>query len=223
MAKTDHKSGQTQSDLRESLVTAMLVHVPFDGWSDASLRAAAEDFGLSYDQAKTVLPSDAAAVDAFTDLADLQMARSLDSLDPRPEKISAIIREAILCRLDNAEAHRDAVSQGLKLLAKPQHAQVAASTLYRTVDRIWRLTGDRSVDFSFYTKRATLAGVYSATLLYWVANANADRTKIESFLDQRLREVAMIPKVTAPAKKAAQMGLKMAGKILGRMPMRHPS
>jgi hypothetical protein len=38
-----------------------------------------------------------------------------------------------------------------------------------------------------------------------------------------LREVAMIPKVTAPAKKAAQMGLKMAGKILGRMPMRHPS
>jgi hypothetical protein len=33
----------------------------------------------------------------------------------------------------------------------------------------------------------------------------------------------MIPKVTAPAKKAAQMSLKMAGKILGRMPMRHPS
>jgi len=91
------------------------------------------------------------------------------------------------------------------------------------VDRIWRLTGDRSVDFSFYTKRATLAGVYSATLLYWVANANADRAKAEDFLDQRLREVAMIPKVTAPAKKAAQMGLKMAGKILGRMPMRHPS
>ena len=74
--------------------------------------------------------------------------------------------------------------------------------------------------FSFYTKRATLAGVYSAVLLYWVANPTADAARVEAFLDQRLREVALIPKVTAPARKAAEMGIRLAGRMMGRMSMR---
>ena len=223
MASAKENNAKTDLQKRDALVTAMLIHVSFDGWGDNAIRAGAEDIGMTYEEAAAILPNDVAAIDAFTDFADREMAKSLDQLNPRPEKISAIIRSAILCRLENAEANRDAVGQALKILARPQNAQVAAKTLYRTVDRMWRMTGDRAVDFSFYTKRATLAGVYSATLLYWVANPNADRQKTEAFLDQRLSEIAMIPKVTAPAKKAAEMGLKMAGKILGRMPMRHSS
>ena len=221
--KAHEETMKSDIETRDALISAMLVHVPFDGWGDTALRAAAEDLEMTYDNAKAMLPNDGAAIDAFTDLADRDMAKSLDEIDPRPEKISAIIRAAVLCRLENAEPHREAVTQALKILARPQNAQIAASTLYRTVDRMWRLTGDQEKDLSFYTKRATLAGVYSATLLYWVANPNADRSATEAFLDQRLKEIAMIPKVTAPAKKVAEMGFKMAGKILGRMPMRRHS
>ena len=207
---------------KDELVRAMLIHVPFDGWSDAAISAAAEECGISIDEAATLLPGGAIdAIDTFTDLADRDMAIALDQLDPRPVGITSIIRDAILCRLDGASPHREAVASALRILARPPHAPLAARTLYRTVDRIWRLTGDGAVDFSFYTKRATLAGVYSATLLYWVANPSADRTRIEAFLDQRLREVALIPKVTKPARKAAEMGLKMAGRMFSRMPMRH--
>lgn len=207
---------------KDELVRAMLIHVPFDGWSDSSIIAAASECGISDDDARVLLPGGAIdAIDHFTDLADRDMAVALDKLDPRPTGITSIIRESILCRLDGATPHREAVASALRILARPQHAPLAARTLYRTVDRIWRLTGDGAVDFSFYTKRATLAGVYSATLLYWVANPSADRQRIEAFLDQRLREVAFIPKITAPAQKVATMGLKMAGRILGRMPMRH--
>jgi len=207
---------------KDDLVRAMLIHVPFDGWSDASIIAAARECGISDDEARLLLPGGAIdAIDHFTDLADRDMAVALDKLESRPMGITSIIREAILCRLDGAAPHREAVASALRVLARPQHAPLAARTLYRTVDRIWRLTGDGAVDFSFYTKRATLAGVYSATLLYWVANPSADRQRIEAFLDQRLREVALIPKISAPAQKAAAMGIKMAGRILGRMPLRH--
>lgn len=206
---------------RDDLIKAMLPHIPFDGWGETSLAMAAEDLGVDLETAHGLLPGGAIeAIDAFTDLADREMATSLDALDPRPTGITTIIRESILCRLDNAAVHREAVAAALKVLARPQHGPVAAKTLYRTVDRIWRLTGDRAVDFSFYTKRATLAGVYSAVLLYWVANPSAERSRIEAFLDQRLREVAMIPKVAAPAKKAAEMGIKMASRMMGRMSMR---
>jgi ubiquinone biosynthesis protein COQ9 len=207
---------------KDDLVRGMLIHVPFDGWSDASIIAAARECGISDDEARLLLPGGAIdAIDHFTDLADRDMAVALDKLESRPMGITSIIREAILCRLDGAAPHREAVASALRVLARPQHAPLAARTLYRTVDRIWRLTGDGAVDFSFYTKRATLAGVYSATLLYWVANPSADRQRIEAFLDQRLREVALIPKISAPAQKAAAMGIKMAGRILGRMPLRH--
>jgi len=207
---------------KDDLLRGMLIHVPFDGWSDASIIAAARECGISDDEARLLLPGGAIdAIDHFTDLADRDMAVALDKLESRPMGITSIIREAILCRLDGAAPHREAVASALRVLARPQHAPLAARTLYRTVDRIWRLTGDGAVDFSFYTKRATLAGVYSATLLYWVANPSADRQRIEAFLDQRLREVALIPKISAPAQKAAAMGIKMAGRILGRMPLRH--
>ena len=209
---------------KDKLVLALLRHVPFDGWSDKSIAAAAEDCKIDAAEASRLLPGGAVdAIDAFTDLADREMAIALDKLPERPEKVSAIIRESILCRLDWAAPHREAVASALKVLARPQHGPLAARTLYRTVDRIWRMAGDRSVDFSFYTKRATLAGVFSAVLLYWVANPTADRARIEAFLDQRLKEVALIPKVTAPARKAAEMGMRVAGRILGRMPMRHSS
>ena len=206
---------------RDDLIRAMLPHIPFDGWTDSAITMAAEDMGISSEQARDLLPGGIMdAIDGFTDMADRDMATSLDALDPRPTGITTIIRESILCRLDNAASHREAVSAALKVLAKPQHGPLAAKTLYRTVDRIWRLTGDRAVDFSFYTKRATLAGVYSAVLLYWVANPSADRQRVESFLDQRLREVALIPRVTAPARKAAEMGIRIAGRMMGRMSMR---
>ena len=206
---------------RDDIIRAMLPHIAFDGWSDSALAMAAEDLGIDPETARRLLPGGGLeAIDAFTDMADRDMARSLDALDPRPSGITAIIREAILCRLDNAAPHREAVSSALKVLARPQCAGLGAKTLYRTVDRIWRLTGDRAVDFSFYTKRASLAGVYSAVLLYWVANPAADRSRVESFLDQRLREVAMIPKVTTPARKAAEAGIKIASRMMGRMSRR---
>lgn len=209
---------------KDDLIRAILLHVPFDGWSEQAIVAGAADCGLANDEAMAMLPGGAIdAVDAFTDLADREMALALDHMEDRPTRTSVIIREAILARLDWATPHREAVATALRLLARPQHGPVAARTLYRTIDRIWRMTGDRAVDFSFYTKRATLAGVYSSVLLYWVANPSADRARVEAFLDQRLKEVAMIPKVTAPARKAAEMGFKLASRVLGRMPMRRSS
>ena len=41
-------------------------------------------------------------------------------------------------------------------------------SVYETVDGIWYAAGDSATDFSFYTKRVTLAAIYAATLPYWL-------------------------------------------------------
>jgi ubiquinone biosynthesis protein COQ9 len=69
-----------------------------------------------------------------------------------------------------------------------------------TVDAIWHAAGDMSADFSWYTKRGILAGVYSSTLLYWLGDTSDEDEATLAFLDRRLETVGQIGK----ARKAVE-------------------
>ena len=45
----------------------------------------------------------------------------------------------------------------------PENVASSMGELARLADEMWFLAGDRSVDFSWYTKRATLSAVYAST------------------------------------------------------------
>jgi len=49
------------------------------------------------------------------------------------------------------------------VMSLPQNVAGSATELAKLVDEIWYLAGDRSVDFSYYTKRGLLSGVYVST------------------------------------------------------------
>ena len=110
------------------------------------------------------------------------------------QKLSQRVRTLIATRLTQAEPHRAAVRRGLAVLATPGQAIRAARCTAGTVDAIWHAAGDRSADFSWYTKRAILAGVYSSTLLYWVAAPRGEADTL-AFLDRRLAGVARLGKL----------------------------
>ena len=65
--------------------------------------------------------------------------------------------------------------------------------MYKTVDLIWYAVGDKSADFNFYTKRALLAGVISATSLFWINDESEDSVDSWQFLDRRIADVLKIP------------------------------
>ena len=48
-------------------------------------------------------------------------------------------------------------------MSLPQNIAGSMAELARLADEMWFLAGDTSVDFSWYTKRATLSGVYAST------------------------------------------------------------
>ena len=63
---------------------------------------------------------------------------------------------------------------------------------------MWRtagLGGDRSEGFSYYSRRATLAGVLGSTLLYWLDDQSADCGDSWAFLDRRIEGVMQIGKM----------------------------
>jgi ubiquinone biosynthesis protein COQ9 len=110
-------------------------------------------------------------------------------------KVRDRIRSAVRIRLERHAGERDAARRALSLLALPLNAALGLKLLYRTVDAMWYAAGDTSVDFNFYTKRATLAGVYSATLLYWLNDRTEGGQGTWDFLDRRLDDVMRIEKI----------------------------
>ena len=42
--------------------------------------------------------------------------------------------------------------------------------LYESVDLMWYIAGDRSIDFNFYSKRMILSGIYGRVLLCYFNN-----------------------------------------------------
>ena len=79
--------------------------------------------------------------------------------------------------------------------AHPLHAPLAARCVARSVDAIWHAAGDASADFSWYTKRAILAAVWTSTLLFWLTDHSEDDAATLAFLDRRLAGVGQIGKL----------------------------
>lgn len=53
-------------------------------------------------------------------------------------------------------------------------------------DEMWYLAGDKAVDFSYYTKRASLAAVYASSELFMTTDKSTDFVQTEEFLERRL-------------------------------------
>ena len=188
----DAPADPAHDELRERLLDAALVHVPFDGWTPAVLNAAARDIGVPHALALNAFPGGAAEMIEFWNRrSDQRMLAALEARDLSQLRFRDRVALAVRLRLE-AATHREAVRRGLSFLSLPQNAAIGTRCLYRTVDAVWHGLGDRSTDFSFYTKRGLLAGVYAATVLYWLDDRSEGSAATWAFLDRRIADVMKI-------------------------------
>jgi len=206
------------AELRPRLVAAMLPNVPFDGWTAESRDLAADAEGVDRDIAAMALPDAASMVDAYTLRADAMMADAMAGA--LQLKVRDRIRLALRSRLQAASPDREAVRRALSVLLLPQNAALSARTLWRTADAMWRAAGDTATDFNHYSKRVILAGVYSASLLYWLDDDSDDHAATWGFIDRRIDDVMTFEKTKARVQDA-MANLPNPARFLGRL--RYPS
>nr|WP_321249387.1 COQ9 family protein [uncultured Ruegeria sp.] len=187
----------TYEDAKQQLLDAMLTHVPFDGWSEAGFRAAIADCDMDEGLARAICPR--GAVDlalAFHARGDAVMVERLKSEDLGDLKFRDRVAAAVRFRLQAVE-DKELVRKGMTLFALPLHAADGAKALWQTCDLIWDTLGDTSDDVNWYTKRATLSGVYSSTLLFWLGDESPAHQKTWEFLDRRIDNVMQFEKLKA--------------------------
>ncbi len=182
-----------RSPERDAAIEALLPNVAFDGWTMRALRAGLRASGQDPLDAPYLFPGGGAdMVEAFCDLADRQMIEAAAGVDMTLLRLPQRVRAVIALRLARARPHKEAVRRAVSVLAVPGNGRLAAACTARTVDAIWFAAGDRSADFSWYTKRAILAGVYASTLLFWLHDASDEDAETLAFLDRRLAGVGRI-------------------------------
>ncbi len=180
----------------QDIIAATLPHVPFDGWSMRALTRGAADAGYAKTDVIRIFPSGAMqAVDAFFALSDDEMKTTLERYHLETMKVRAKITLAVKLRIEIHSGHKEALRRAVALYMLPFNLPRASHSLYRTVDSIWHAIGDTSTDFNFYSKRATLAGVYAATLHHWLNDGSPNSDMTWDYLDRRIEDVMKIEKL----------------------------
>ena len=177
-------------DERDRLVCAMLPDVPFDGWTMGALRQGARRCGIAPEEAAALFPRGASEMLAvFSHWADRQMLARLAAEPAALPRLSQRVALALRLRFETVLPWREAVRRGLAVLALPQNAPLGLRLLYDTVDAVWHGVGDGATDFSFYTKRATLAAIQAAASLYWLDDHSPGFIDTQEFVERRLADL----------------------------------
>jgi ubiquinone biosynthesis protein COQ9 len=192
------------ASLRDRLADAVAAEAVFEGWTRTAVVAAARQLALPAGEADRLFPGGALQVLTFaSERADLRTVEDMEKEGVASLKIRDRIKAAVRIRLERHAGEREAVRRALAALSLPFNAGLALKLLYKTVDAMWYAAGDTSTDFNFYTKRATLAGVYSATLLCWLSDRSPGSEATWAFLDRRIDDVMKIEKLKSQVRSWA--------------------
>jgi ubiquinone biosynthesis protein COQ9 len=183
----------SREDQRDRLLEAALVHVPFDGWSRRSLSAGARDLGVEPGVARRLFPR--GGDDLLAQLERWADRRMLAAVDPDAlatmrirERIATLVR----ARLEALGLHREAMRRAVAARLLPSNAMAGCASLWRTVDLMWSVAGDKAEDYNYYSKRSLLAAVWTSTFLFWLEDRSDGFRDSWGFLDRRIGDVMQV-------------------------------
>lgn len=211
MGKGQSMDNHPENDPRAALLAAALVHVPFEGMNRAALLAGAQDLGLSPDQADLFFPrggADLAA--AYHRAADAKLLAWLQEGGAEGPRFRDKVAAALFHRLGLVD--REIVRAASATMTLPRYGGLSARLVWETADTVWRGLGDGSQDVNWYSKRATLAAVWAAVVLFWMGDDSEGFADTRAFIDRRIDNVMQVEKIKAGLRK-----LPFAGAVAGAL------
>jgi ubiquinone biosynthesis protein COQ9 len=179
--------------LKDKLLESALLHAAFDGWSRRTLLNAAKDADVDPATARRLFPRGGdSLLEWLDDWADRQMLAATEGEDLSQLPVRRRIARLARARLEALGQHREALRRAAVAHLLPGNVLGSGRSLWQTVDRMWQaagLGGDPAEGFGYYSRRATLAGVLTATFLYWLQDQSDGFADSWAFLDRRIEDV----------------------------------
>ena len=158
------------------------------------LKSISNEYGLELNETTLLFP------EGNNDLIQFALEQLNKDLEDYCKKIDLIrlpihrrIRKILLSKIYLMNVEKKFYRKIFLNLLIPKKNFSLPRQLYKSIDQIWFIAGDASVDFNFYTKRLILAGIYSRIILFFFNND--DQQALENLLDANLKRVAKIPEL----------------------------
>jgi ubiquinone biosynthesis protein COQ9 len=206
-------------ELRLALAPAIAEAAAFDGWTPAAVDAAAARLGVSSDVARLAFPGRnpaMAMIAAWIAHIDAEMSRALPAETLAAVSIRQRIRRLVGFRLEAVSPNEEALRRALAIMAMPQNVAKALKLGWHSADAMWRLAGDTATDLNYYSKRAILGALYTATLLAFVEDRSEGKAETYAFLDRRIDGVMRFEKAKAGWRRPGSDYISPA-RFLGRL------
>ena len=191
--------------LRVRLGPALAQAAVFDGWGEAAIDSAATAekvdpalahlafAGAEHRPAGLAM----ALVSAWIDATDAAMIAAFPPGALADIPIRERLRRLVRSRLEAIAGAPEALRRALAVMALPGNVPAALRRGWHSADLMWRLAGDTATDYNHYSKRATLAALYAATLAVFADDASPGHTETWAFLDRRIEGVMRFEKAKA--------------------------
>lgn len=208
-------SGEEQSakqakvdGIRIRILDAALLHVPELGWTKQAIVQGAEDSGFPSVVHGMFPEGGFALVSHFNGKCNAELVQSLQlQTDNGQNEVGDpldFLVQAVRQRLTMIEPFKKQWPQAMALIAQPANASTALAQVLTLVDDICYYSGDRSVDFGWYTRRIGLATILKMTELYMLQDTSPGHAQTWEFLKNRMDEAVQLQMALAQTEGMTQ-------------------
>ena len=188
---------------QEKLAKLFIQDVPKFGWSRETLLQCAKKQRISTSVLAKLFPSFEYDVLKFIIAQNnILVEKNYNSFNNSRLKTRDKIKTILELKFDSNEYLKKSLPEMLKFLLRPGNLLMSIKMLHENSDFIWNLAGDKSNDFSFYSKRGLLSMVYLATLIYWLNDKSTKGIGTKNFISKsvdgivdgvsRLKQLSML-------------------------------
>jgi ubiquinone biosynthesis protein COQ9 len=176
----------------------------FEGWNQQTLEKSIESAGLDKSQLAILYPGGIAEfTQEFIDGCNKQALEI--SAEPSFTKLKTQekVRELIFSRIKTYHfklQNLEALKKFMAYNVKPFQLGESLKNIYDFSSDVWYTIGDKSTDFSFYTKRLSLSMIYSKSMLYSLNDKSENLHSTQKFIQNSIDGLMKINKLKSKIK-----------------------
>lgn len=202
---------------RRAILDAALPIAAFEGWTGKTLREAVAACDLPVGSEDLYFPDGPLELISFwASECDAGVVTHMAGLDQSQMRIREKVTAGVIARLEIIGTHEAAAKRAMSRLLLPDAIGQGPKQIWAAADTIWRAIGDSSTDYNYYTKRTTLSGVISSSMLAWLSDSSADKAEARAFVNARIENVMQFEKAKFALKKRTE-GLPNMAELLGSL------
>lgn len=184
-------------DLKENIYKQCLTKLDKANWSDQLVIESISDLNIDKNYFEILFKSDINNVigQYIVDI-DQKMLDEINNNDAYQSlSVSKKVLEALRIRFLIIKQDKNIIRKNTIYYSTPNNYLKASKSAWIVADKIWKIAGDKSTDFNYYSKRSILASIYSTAILYWLNEKSDDVESTLDYIERSIKRLASIGKV----------------------------